>query len=81
MVSLDVKHYLGIYKTRMRMQEEGVTNPSDGIKLLTKTIVEKLSQLPLNEKIEFENGKMTDSKGNIIVVFPRKKTNKNYTQH
>ena len=71
MGNLDVKHYLGIYKIRMQMQDEGITNPSDEIKLLTKTIVEKLSQLPLTEKIEFENGKMTDSKGNVIVVFPR----------
>jgi len=71
MDDLNVKHYLGIYKTRMQMQNEGITNPSDEIKLLTKTIVEKLSQLPLNEKIELENGKMTDSKGNVIVVFPR----------
>ena len=70
-MSLDVKHYLGIYKTRMQMQDEGITKPSDEIKLLTKTIVEKLSQLPLSEKIELENGKMTDSKGNVIVVFPR----------
>ena len=71
MGNLDVKHYLGIYKIRMQMQDEGITNPSDEIKLLTKTIVEKLSQLPLTEKIELENGKMTDSKGNVIVVFPR----------
>ncbi|SIT12037.1 hypothetical protein SAMN05421766_11152 [Zobellia uliginosa] len=53
------------------MQDEGITNPSDETKLLTKTIVEKLSQLHLTEKIELENGKMTDSKGNVIVVFPR----------
>jgi len=71
MDNLDVNHYLGIYKIRMQMQDEGITNPSDEIKLLTKTIVEKLSQLPLTEKIELENGKMTDSKGNVIVVFPR----------
>ena len=71
MGNLDVKHYLGIYKIRMQMQDEGITYPSDEIKLLTKTIVEKLSKLPLTEKIELENGKMTDSKGNVIVVFPR----------
>ena len=44
---------------------------SDEIKLITKTIVEKLSQLPLTEKIELENGKMIDSKGNVIITFPR----------
>ena len=71
MDNLNVKHYLGIYTTREKMQEEGITNPSDEIKLLTKTIVQKLSELPLNERIELENGKMTDSKGNVIVTFPR----------
>ena len=55
----------------MQMQDEGITNPTDEIKLLTKTIVEKLSQLPLTERIELENGKMTDSNGNVILVFPR----------
>jgi hypothetical protein len=71
-MSLDVKHYLGIYKLRMKMQKDGVTNPSLEIKELTKTIVEKLSVLPLDEKIELENFKMIDSKGNIIVKFPEK---------
>tara|TARA_R110002050_G_scaffold16798_1_gene50706 strand:- start:20 stop:238 length:219 start_codon:yes stop_codon:yes gene_type:complete len=71
MDNLDVKHYLGIYTIRMQMQDDGITNPSDEIKLLTKTIVEKLSQLPLSEKIELENGKMTDSKGNVIAIFPK----------
>ena len=70
MNNLNVKHYLGIYKLRMKMQDKGITNPSIEIKLLTKTIVEKLSQLPLTEKIKLENGKMTDSRGNVIVVFP-----------
>ncbi len=68
-MSLDVKHYLEIYKTRMRMQNSGITNPTDEIKKLTKTVVEKLSFLPLDEKIEIENGKMIDSKGNVIVNF------------
>ncbi len=67
---LDVKHYLGVYKTRMEMQNSGITNPSDEIKELTKTIVEKLSLIPLEEKIKLENGAMIDSKGNIIVTFP-----------
>jgi len=68
---LDVKHYLGIYKTRLEMQNSGITNPTDEIKKLTETIVEKLSLLPLDEKIELENEKMIDSKGNVLVTFPR----------
>ncbi|WP_336129370.1 hypothetical protein [Mesoflavibacter sp. CH_XMU1422-2] len=70
-MSLDVKHYLGIYKTRLEMQNSGITNPTNEIKKLTRTIVEKLSLLPLEEKIELENGKMIDSKGNVIITFPR----------
>ncbi len=56
------------------MQEDGVTNPTDEIKLLTKTIVEKLSLLPLDEKIELSDNSMIDSKGNIIATFPKSKT-------
>ena len=74
MGNLDVKHYLGIYKTRKKMQDDGVTKPTEEIKLLTKTIVEKLSLLPLNEKIELTDNSMIDSIGNIIVNFPRNKT-------
>ena len=68
---MDVKHYLGIYKTTKEIQDSGLTNPSDEIKILTKTIVEKLSLLPLDEKIEFSNNSLIDSKGNVIVTFPK----------
>lgn len=70
---MDVRHYLKIYQLRKKMQDEGVTNPKDEIKELTKTIVEKLSLLPLDEKINLSNNSMFDSKGNIIVTFPRSK--------
>jgi hypothetical protein len=68
---MDVKHYLGIYIIRKRMQDNGITNPTDEIKLLTKTIVEKLSLMPLEEKIDIVKNSMIDSKGNIIVTFPK----------
>jgi len=76
MSELDVKHFLGIYQLRLKMQEEGITNPSPEYKGITRLIVDKLSKLPLDEKIILENpskGNMTmkDSKGNIIVTFPR----------
>lgn len=70
-MSLNVKHYLGVYKIRMEMQDSGITNPTDEMKKLTKTIVEKLSLLPLDENIKLEDGKMIDSKGNIIITIPR----------
>lgn len=66
----NAKHYLEVYKTRLQMQEEGITNPPSEIKLLTRTIVEKLSELPSDEIIILQDRIMKDSKGNIIVKFP-----------
>jgi hypothetical protein len=71
MSDLDVQHFLGIYQIRLRMQEEGITNPSHEIKQLTRTIVDKLLRLPLDEKIVLEDHKMKDSKGNVIAEFPK----------
>jgi hypothetical protein len=70
MSDLTVQHYLGIYQTRLKMQEDGITNPTQEYKDITRTIVEKLSRLPLDEKIVLDNHVMKDSKGNIIVEFP-----------
>lgn len=71
-MALDVKHYLAVYTTRMEMQKAGITNPSDEIKELTKTIVQKLSVMPLDELLEINNGSLIDTKGTIIVIFPIK---------
>ena len=49
MNKLNVKHFLGIYKVRLQMQKEGITNPTPEIKELTQTIVDKLSKLPADE--------------------------------
>jgi hypothetical protein len=68
--NLNARHYLDVYQTRLEMQEEGITNPPEEIRMLVRTIVEKLSRMPLDEKIILENGKMIDSSGNIIVEFP-----------
>jgi hypothetical protein len=68
---LDVEHYLNIYKLRLRMAEDGTTNPSDEIKELMRTIVDKLSKLPLDEKITLDDHKMKDVRGNVIVEFPK----------
>jgi hypothetical protein len=69
-MSTTVGHVLAIYQTRMRMQQDGVTNPNQEIKELTRTIVEKLSTMNQEEKLTFENHMMKDSKGNIIAKFP-----------
>lgn len=71
MSNLNVQHYLGIYQTRLKMQQEGITNPSDEIKAITRTIVDKLSKMHLEEEIIIDDGKMKDTKGNVIVEFPR----------
>lgn len=70
MKKLDVKHFLDIYQTRKKMQEEGITNPSEEIKKFTKEFVEKLLNLPLDEEIKLKNNTFFDSKGNLILKMP-----------
>jgi len=69
-IELNVRHYLRIYQTRLEMQEKGITNPCQEITDLTRTIVDTLLKLPLDEKIILDDHKIKDSKGNIIVEFP-----------
>jgi len=45
---------LGIMSLRLEMQEDGTTNPSSHIKEVTKTLVEKLSKIDANEKINIK---------------------------
>lgn len=71
MGNLDVKHFLGIYQIRLRMQKEGITNPPQEIKELTQTIVDKLSLLPLDEEVTLNDHILKDARGNVIVEFPR----------
>ncbi len=68
-----VLHVLRIYQARMKMQQEGITNPSQEIKDMTRTIVEELSEMPPDEKIIFDDYMMKDSKGNVIIKFPKDK--------
>lgn len=70
MKNLDVKHYLGIYKTRQEMQNLGITNPSDAVKDFTNEIVRKLSSMSLEEIITINDRKFIDSKGIVIIEFP-----------
>ncbi len=75
MAELDVKHYLSIYKGRKDMMEKGITNPLPEGRKVINEIVEKLSEMPLAEKIILERKESTmvmmDSQGNTLVVFPR----------
>ncbi|MBB4805808.1 hypothetical protein HNP38_001080 [Chryseobacterium defluvii] len=70
MKELDVGHYLDIYTLRKEMQEEGITNPSKDIRKFTHEFVEKLENMPLNEKIILKNHSFFDSSGNLIIKFP-----------
>ena len=72
MHQLTVKHYLEVYKTRLEMQEQGITNPLDYIKIFTRQLVKKLSELPQEELIEFRDNKLIDNKENVIADFNKK---------
>ena len=73
MKKLDVQHFLGIYQIRMRMQEDGITNPTDAVKQFTKDFVTKLSKMPLDEEVKIEGKSFVDSKGEIIATLPFEK--------
>jgi hypothetical protein len=68
-----VQHVLNIYQTRLKMLEDGITNPAQEYKDIARTIVDKLSKMPPDEKIIWDDHIMKDSKGNTIVVFPKDK--------
>lgn len=56
------------------MQEDGITNPSDEVKIFTREFVDTLSKMPLNEEIRILDYSFLDSKGNIIAELPVIKT-------
>jgi hypothetical protein len=70
MNNLDVEHFLSVYTDRLKMQEGGITHPTDDVKELTREIVKKLSEMPNNEPILVKNESLIDSKGNIIASLP-----------
>ena len=73
MENLTIKHFYETYKTRLEMQEAGITNPPESIKEFTESIVEILSKLPMEEIVDYADGTLVDSKGNVILRFPQKK--------
>lgn len=70
MKHLTAKHVLEVYKTRLEMQEAGITNPPENIKEFTQSIVETLSKLPMEEIVDYIDGTLVDLKGNVIIKFP-----------
>lgn len=72
MSRLDVNHFLGIYQSRKKMQDDGTANPSKEIKEFTKEFVDKLLKMSLGEEIKIEKHSFIDSKGNIIATAPIK---------
>jgi hypothetical protein len=45
-----------IMKVRLKMQDDGLTNPSESVKLATKALVEKLAAIDSSESIEVSFG-------------------------
>lgn len=79
---LDVEHYLNIYKGRKEMMEKDIINPLPESRRVINEIVEKLSKMPLSEKIILErkegNMVMMDSQNNTLVVFPNLSDNQKF---
>tara|TARA_R110002167_G_scaffold364954_3_gene588273 strand:- start:147 stop:380 length:234 start_codon:yes stop_codon:yes gene_type:complete len=49
-------------KTRLKMQEEGITDPANSVKAATRELVEKLSVIDPSESIEIEISGNTKAK-------------------
>ncbi|QMU61674.1 MAG: hypothetical protein GKR92_08180 [Gammaproteobacteria bacterium] len=41
-----------IMKTRLEMQKDGITKPPPSVKIATETLVERLSEMEMDERIE-----------------------------
>ncbi len=71
MPKLTVKYLLGVYKTRLHMQNEGITNPEKKIHELTKQIVEILTNMHPDQELKSENNILLDLNNNIIAMMPK----------
>ena len=69
-MDLDVAHYLGVYQTRLKMQEEGITNASEEVHHWTRIFVQKLKSLPSEELIRIEGKYFLRENGDIIAKRP-----------
>lgn len=63
-MSVSAKQLLSIYSTRMKMQEDGATNPSEHMKEFTRNLVLELLKIDGSEKIEI----VTDKKESRFVL-------------
>lgn len=72
---MNAEHFLNLYKLRQKMQEDGITNPSTAIKQFVNELVDKLSNLDMNEEITIKESSFFDSKGNLIAELPLDKKN------
>ncbi|WP_417386504.1 hypothetical protein [Gimesia sp.] len=54
-MSVSASELLSTYVIRLKMQKEGITNPSDHVKEVTSQLVNRLSELDGSEKITIEN--------------------------
>ena len=73
--TLDVEHFLNVYKIRKRCYEEGVTNPLPEVKVFISELVETLSSRSPNEKVQLlksNNGiyELRNKNGEVIIKFP-----------
>jgi len=48
----DAASLLSIMRTRLKMQDDGTTNPVEPVKVATKNLVEKLALIDPKEKID-----------------------------
>ena len=55
-MSTTAEELLSIMSLRLKMQDDGLTNPSTSVKIATRSLVEKLSGLDGKEKIEISIG-------------------------
>ncbi len=74
MKKFDVEHFLGLYKLRMAMQDDGITHPTEEGRKFTRDFVAKLSKMPLDEEVKVEGRSFIDSKGQIIATIPSPKS-------
>lgn len=61
---------LSIYKVRLKMQEEGITAPTEEVKAFTRSLVEVLSNMPPDTILHIVDHQLKDANGTCIASFP-----------
>ncbi|MBA5792946.1 hypothetical protein H1R17_06255 [Flavobacterium sp. xlx-214] len=73
MKHLTIKHFLTIYTDRLKMQEEGITNPTSEMIIFTKKIIALLSTLPEDDIVKLTEMNLIDENGTVLINFTTKK--------